>query len=171
MTNDDGRTEDRANVFLGAVLHSGASSIAVRIRNISPNGALIDGPDLPPTGRDVSLARGQLRANGLIAWRANDLAGIRFCDQIEIERWIHPGHGGQQRVDKIVAALKRSENVPEKLAKPQEEESLRTISTALDHICERLATMPEMSRELSEDLIRLDAIAHALRGILTKRSV
>src|SRR4051794_32977063 len=52
------RSEGRSNVFLGGTLETEQASNAVRIRNLSYHGALVEGPILPSVGAKVRLLRG-----------------------------------------------------------------------------------------------------------------
>jgi hypothetical protein len=164
--SNDKRAEERSNVFLVAALHFQGRSLPVRIRNISQSGALVDGPDLPAAGAPVSLSRGQLFVSGDIAWRDKQLAGVNFDSPVDVESWVRRvGHSGQQRVDGIVEALKRSEPLPTTSEAQIPPATLPELSAQLDAICERLAAMPELSIELGEELLRLDAIAQSLRQL------
>ncbi len=161
----DSRSETRSNVFLSASLATNSSTLPVRIRNLSPHGALLDGHLLPAAGSSVRLVRGGLTVSGQVAWQADDWAGIGFDQQIDIDQWVRRvGHAGQQRVDSVVAALRRKETPLESrgAAIPP---SLAAITSELDQICARLAATPEMSVEVAEDPLRLDAVAQALRQI------
>jgi hypothetical protein len=62
------RSELRSNLFLSAELVVGPAALPVRVRNLSPHGALVDGGSLPPAGASVRLVRGDLSAEGEIAW-------------------------------------------------------------------------------------------------------
>lgn len=170
-SESDNRTEGRSNVFLTAALETGAGSTPVRIRNLSSVGALVDGAVFPPAGAKVRLFRGPLKADGEIVWQEKTNCGIRFDQAINVVDWVQrPGHSGQQRVDGIVAAIRNSDTVPRELQQGREaDESLAAISQALDQICERLARTPNMSIELGEELLRLDAISQSLRKIATGR--
>ena len=168
----DNRAEGRSNVFLTAALETGTGSTPVRIRNLSSVGALVDGAAFPPAGAKVRLFRGPLKADGEIVWQEKINCGIRFDHAINVIDWVQrPGHSAQQRVDGIVAAIRNSDPVPRELQQRREaDESLAAISQALDQICERLARTPDMSIELGEELLRLDAICQSLRKIATGRS-
>ena len=169
MTSDN-RTEGRSNVFLNATLDTGNKSTAVRIRNLSPRGALIDGPTLPSVGTRVYLCRGRLSALGELVWEAVGQAGITFHDKINVDDWVQrTSHAGQQRVDGVIAALRRAAPIPEALQAPPAPESLASISAALNEVCERVAAMPDISVELGEELLKLDAIAHSLRRATNSR--
>jgi hypothetical protein len=169
LPETDQRSAGRSNVFLAAVLHGGAGAAPVRIRNISATGALIEATSLPPAGTAVRLVRGDLCAGGELAWTSARHAGIRFADAVDVEAWVkRVGHSGQQRVDGVVAALRRSESVPQELQEGARVDSLRSISAALDELCATLAG-GDVSLGLGEQLIKLDAIAQALRRVATGR--
>ena len=167
MESHGNRAEGRANVFLGAVLDSdsGTGSVPVRVRNISPHGALIEGPILPAPGAEVRLVRGALRASGTLAWEAQSHAGVSFAEPIDVQAWVQRvGHAGQQRVDSLVAAIRRGETVRGGGDEPQAD-ALAGISRSLDELCERLASSKHFPPELGEDLLKLDVLAQSLRSL------
>lgn len=160
----DDRDAVRSNVFLTAVIEGPGGPFPVRIRNVSVGGALLEAPRLPPQGTRVDLHRGHLRANGEIAWRNQDQCGVRFNDNIVVAAWVKRiGHVGQERVDRTVASLRRGSAEPTEY--PPKEDDLRTLSATLDGICERLANSKDLSVEMAEELLRLDAIAQSLRRL------
>jgi hypothetical protein len=160
----DHRSHSRANVFLSAVLVAGAASLPVRVRNLSPRGAFLDGGPFPPVGGRVELVRGTLSANAEIIWQASGHAGLRFAGEIDVGEWVKRlGHPGQQRVDDALAAIRR--NQPPPADARAEALSLGRLSTELDGICERLAASPAMTVELGEELLKLDALARALQQL------
>jgi hypothetical protein len=168
MTTDN-RSEGRSNVFLTATLSGAAGQLAVRIRNISPHGALIQGSSLPSPGSKIRLTRGRLAVAGDLAWEGSGHAGLNFDSEIVVADWVRrAGHEGQQRVDQILAALQTSDSVPEALQTRKESSSLAAVSATLDALCERLANQPNMSLEVGEELIKLDAIAQLLRELAAK---
>src|ERR1051325_1703403 len=80
----DPRSNVRANVFLAATLIAAGNSRPVRIRNISSQGALLDGPALPPEGSIVHLRRGSLSVDGEVAWQVEDQCGLRFGTDVMV---------------------------------------------------------------------------------------
>jgi hypothetical protein len=163
----ENRSEGRANVFLTATLHAAGRPAAVRIRNISARGALIDGASLPPVGARVKLVRGTLFTLGHLAWAGTGQAGVNFDREIDVASWVQrAGHSGQQRVDRVVAALRRGALPPE-VEDAGDGESLPEISAALDQLCERLAKAPEAAAQFGEELLKLDTIAQSLRRLAT----
>ena len=159
------RAQDRSNVFLAGVLVVGRETLPVRVRNLSTRGALLDGESLPATGARVRLLRGELSADGEMAWRTGGQAGLRFLHEIDVERWVRRvGHLGQQRVDDAVAALRRDELAPIG-GRGAQVPSLVQISAELEAICERLADSPGMTTQVAEELLRLDALARQLHQL------
>jgi hypothetical protein len=129
---------------------------------------LLDGNSLPPSGAEVQLVRGKLCARGQVAWQDGDHAGIGFDKEIVVDEWVRRiGHPGQQRIDSVIAALKRDESPPD-ARDATRLPSLATISSELDQICARLASSPKMTIELAEELLRLDALAQTLRKVATE---
>ena len=158
----DHRSQVRSNVFLAASLVTGTAPLPVRVRNLSARGALLDGGSLPPAGARVRLLRGELSAEGEVAWTAHGHAGIRFAGQIDVGAWVKRlGHPGQQRVDEAVAALRRDRPLPD----PEPAPSLGSIGAGLDAICERIAGSSAMTVELAEELVKLDALARAVQQL------
>jgi hypothetical protein len=167
----DKRSEGRSNVFLTATLHSGASPSPVRIRNLSARGALIEAAKLPPPGSAVRLVRGQLFASGELAWASGGHGGVRFTSEIDVDSWVKKvGHGEQQRVDGVVAALRSSGTVPPTLQKVDGGDTIDAVSGDLDRLCEQLVGNANLSLELGEQLLKLDAIAQRLRRLATGKA-
>jgi hypothetical protein len=160
----DKRSDGRTNVFLSATLSSGAATFPVRIRNVSAQGALIDGSELPATGETVRLARGSLSVVGVIAWQSCGHCGVSFGQEIDVDTWAkRAGTIGQKRVDQVIEAVRGGMTVNES---PSKKQSLQEISEALDRICDRLADSSNISVELAEEILQLDVLAQSLRGIV-----
>jgi len=158
----DPRAAARSNVFLTATLDAGARSYPVRIRNISREGALLEGDELPAAGCSVRLRRGHLQTRGEVAWEAGQTRGIRFADQVDVPHWIRrPEHDGQRTVDEAIADY-RSGGFPETDV-AQGRDTIELICTDLDGVCERLAAQPELISQLAEEIMTLDTIVQRLR--------
>jgi hypothetical protein len=65
-------------VFLTATLDVAGTSLPVVLRNLSREGALVSGKELPETGDSVLFHRQGLCAPGTVAWSHSGLAGIHF---------------------------------------------------------------------------------------------
>ena len=152
-------------MFLDAVLVVGTAPHPVRLRNLSSRGALIEGASLPAEGSRVRVIRGELSAEGDIAWQGQGLAGLRFVSEIDVERWVkRVGHRGQQRVDEAMAAL-RAHQDHRRGANGALQPSIAEISIELDRICERLADAPPTGLAIAEELPNLNRLARQLQQL------
>lgn len=104
---DEGRRQPRTHLFVAATLYSDSRPAPVRIRNMSPSGALLEGAGIPGPGSAVTLKRGSLETCGVVAWNADQKAGIAFSGPVEIAHWMSRRPSSHQaRVDKIVADIR-----------------------------------------------------------------
>jgi hypothetical protein len=55
------------------------------ISDLSPDGAQIDGRELPPPGDDLLMVAGSQDAFAKVIWRTDDKCGIRFDETIPPE--------------------------------------------------------------------------------------
>ena len=89
-------------MFVMATLYSEAGSVPVKIRNLSPLGALVEGA-IPWLLSRVRLCRGSLIAEGEIAWSEDGRAGLRFDSPISVVSWLPTRAADrQQRIDEVV---------------------------------------------------------------------
>lgn len=75
----------RQLMILSARLSTVTNDYPVRIRDISPGGARIEGDDLPMIGTDVMLKRGPADAFGSIVWISGNQAGLEFEEELTHE--------------------------------------------------------------------------------------
>ena len=68
----------RSNVLLSATLELPGVSLPVVLRNLSQEGALIQGQDLPEEGARVLFHRQGLSVPSCVVWSHSDYAGIEF---------------------------------------------------------------------------------------------
>jgi len=166
---EDPRSDPRANVFLLAVLSMGSASYPVRVRNLSSNGALLEADSLPVEGEKARLLRGSLLSTGEIAWRGDGLCGIRFDRPIDVREWVRrAGPARQQHIDAAVAEFRGGSpgiGRPVPPSRDRGSPDRDAMASELLRICGRLTTLPGMSTELAEELLRLDAIAQALKKL------
>lgn len=73
------RRSRRSNVLLSATLEVDGVPISVRLRNLSEDGALVDGDLLPKEGAEVVFRRNDLVQRGRIAWVHGKHAGVAFA--------------------------------------------------------------------------------------------
>lgn len=100
-------------MFVAATLYSDSGSCAVNIRNMSLQGALIEGAVLPQQNAAVRLRRGSLEAVAKIVWQAGRKAGVAFCATVHIADWISRNPDCHQaRVDEIVRGIRTGSDHP-----------------------------------------------------------
>ena len=72
------RRSRRSNVLLTATLATPEAEVSVKLRNLSSEGALVQGAPLPEKGSNVRFNRNELSVGGRIAWVDGKLAGVAF---------------------------------------------------------------------------------------------
>ena len=72
------RQSRRSNVLLAATIEVSGSALPVKLRNLSTEGALIDGDDLPIEGSEVLFRRNEIKVKSRVAWVSGKQAGIAF---------------------------------------------------------------------------------------------
>ena len=109
----------RKNLFLSATAEAAGVNAPVRIRNLSEDGALIDGPALPEVGSTFVLRRQDVSVRATVVWNEGGRCGLRFSAIISIDDWVagvptavRTGSLGQTRVDAIQAAIRGGREVP-----------------------------------------------------------
>jgi hypothetical protein len=76
------RRSRRSNVLLAAFIEASGTVNKVKLRNLSTEGALIEGDDLPVEGSEVLFRRNDLSVKGRIAWVDGKHAGVAFVGPI-----------------------------------------------------------------------------------------
>ena len=95
---DGNRAAKRARVLLAAKLEIGSGEIAVRLRDLSSKGALLECSQLPPVGAEVVFRRGATAVVARVAWAGEGRIGLEFRDQIdEHELLVQLKHGEGER--------------------------------------------------------------------------
>jgi hypothetical protein len=77
----------RTNLLLAATIEGAFGTAAVRIRNLSEGGAMIEGTALPDIGEEVTLRRNALAVTASAAWRDGRRCGLRFDRRISVAQW------------------------------------------------------------------------------------
>ena len=72
------RRSRRSNVLLAASIEVSGASLAVKLRNLSTEGALVEGADLPVEGSEVLFRRNELSVKSRVAWVHGKQAGVAF---------------------------------------------------------------------------------------------
>jgi hypothetical protein len=169
------RSESRNNLFVVAALSSTTASGPVRVRNMSPHGALIEGPVLPPEESPLRLSRGSLGVTGHIVWRRDNRAGVRFDSAVSVADWLPNGRAatGQQKVDEIVHTYKSQKATPGANVVPtasRAEEAgvvacLAEIQNAITGAAEELASDPEVAARHLGALQAIDVATQKLEKL------
>ena len=79
------RRSRRSNVLMAATVEYDGALVKTRMRNLSKEGALVEGEGLPPIGQEVKFRKGDLNLSGNVAWRAGNRAGIAFDQPLDPE--------------------------------------------------------------------------------------
>lgn len=166
------RVELRANMFVLATISSGSASGPVKIRNMSPSGALIEGAALPSVGARVELRRGGSSMGGAVVWSLDGKAGLRFDGRVDVAEWMPGGHVGQQRVDSVIEQLKSG---AARMPAPEDKSLLRSnkpaaadlrqLARALDSLADDLADDFSVVNRLGAKLQALDIASQVLRKL------
>ena len=77
------RRSRRSNVLLAATIEAPGATLPVKLRNLSTEGALIEGSGLPIEGTEVLFRRNELAVRSRIAWVHDSHAGIAFTRPIQ----------------------------------------------------------------------------------------
>jgi len=80
------RRSHRSKVLLAATLEEFGASRPVKLRNLSAEGALVEGAELPPEGTEVTFRRNELSCPGRVVWVNCNHAGIAFDTKLDPEQ-------------------------------------------------------------------------------------
>lgn len=165
IDSSDLRLDPRSNVLLMVTLSAVGRSHAVRIRNLSAHGALLEGANLPSSGLFAHLRRGSLNVSGTIAWSDAAHCGMRFNGAIDVKDWVkRVGSEQQSATDAAIADMRfgRDAAYPKAPSLRCSENQVTEAGASLREICERIASLPHVPVELGEELIKIDVIAQSL---------
>ena len=80
--DESGQTQNRrsrrAHMLMTATLDYSGRAVEVRLRNLSADGAQVEGSQLPVEGTELLFRKGELAVAGSIIWTKGKQAGIRF---------------------------------------------------------------------------------------------
>lgn len=83
-TTQNRRTR-RSHVLMAASIEADGVSVMVKLRNLSPDGALVEGAQLPRVGCPVVFRKKELNLAGRVAWITAGRAGIAFDTTLDPE--------------------------------------------------------------------------------------
>ena len=79
------RRQSRSNVLLTAVVERSGQAYDVKLRNLSAEGALVEGDLIPAEGSQIRFRRSDLSVLGTIVWVSGKRAGIHFDQPLSPE--------------------------------------------------------------------------------------
>jgi hypothetical protein len=82
-TEAQNRKSRRSQVLLSATLEHNGAAHAVKLRNLSEEGALVESDKLPIEGTTVQFIRKDLNAAGRVVWVNGRYAGIAFSAKLD----------------------------------------------------------------------------------------
>lgn len=85
-SNSQNRRSRRSQVLLSATLQELDAERSVKLRNLSAEGVLVEGDDLPREGSEVTFRRNELTATGRVVWVDGRYAGIAFSEKLDPEQ-------------------------------------------------------------------------------------
>lgn len=171
------RRELRTNLFAMGTIYVDGASTPVRVRNLSPTGAMIEGAVLPRAGRRVRLRRGDLEVSAEIAWCKDGAAGLRFESAVTVAEWLPRGRaiGPQQRIDEVFHQARAGASVPSPPQAPhcsgnkRNALDLTRLKQAIESLAVELASDPEIVGRYASKLQVLDMAAETLGKIASER--
>lgn len=86
--DSDSRRAQRVNTLLAADALVGDTRWPVKIRNMSPLGAMVETSVKVDLNASIVLKRGILHAAGDVRWRRDGLFGVRFFEPAALKEWL-----------------------------------------------------------------------------------
>jgi hypothetical protein len=93
------RAAARARLHAVATLQSISRDVRVIVRNLSCTGAMVEGPDLPPTGRTVLFKRDGIEEMATIVWTEDGRCGLEFFDPISHDEVVRQSRSLPERLE------------------------------------------------------------------------
>jgi PilZ domain len=85
QSNSQNRRSRRSPVFLTATLEVAGVAQQVKLRNLSEEGALVQGERLPLEGTTTFFERNELRIKSRVVWVHGNFAGVAFARPLKSE--------------------------------------------------------------------------------------
>ena len=96
--NCQNRRSRRSQVLLTAELEHAGACVAVKLRNLSAEGALVESDKLPIEGTPVAFRRNDLSTDGHVVWVNGKYAGIAFDAKLNPEQVLRHIPAPRQRI-------------------------------------------------------------------------
>lgn len=171
------RREPRTNLFAMGTIYADGGSAPVRVRNLSPTGAMVEGAVLPTPGGRVRLCRGSLEVSAKVVWCKDGAAGLRFESAVTVADWLPRGRAAapQQRIDEAFHQARVEASVGSPLAPPPCSANklgaldLMRMKQAIEALAVELASDRDFVERYASKLQVLDMAAQILGRIATQR--
>lgn len=98
-TTNQNRRSRRSPVFLTASVYVDGVPVKVTLRNLSEQGALIEGNHLPLEGWATIFERNELRIPGRVMWVEGRFAGVRFDRALDKEQVLRHVPKPKQKIE------------------------------------------------------------------------
>ena len=82
-SNAQNRRSQRSHMLMTATLEASGREVQVTLRNLSSDGAQVEGSQLPVEGTNLLFRKGDLVAAGSIIWTKGKQAGISFEQKLD----------------------------------------------------------------------------------------
>ena len=83
--NTQNRRSRRSHLLMAASLEVSGRAIGVKLRNLSSEGAQVEGDQLPVEGTELLFRKGNLAVAGCVIWTKGKQAGISFAQKLETQ--------------------------------------------------------------------------------------
>jgi hypothetical protein len=83
--NTQNRRSRRSHLLMAATLEVSGRAVSVKLRNLSSEGAQVEGDRLPVEGAEILFRKGELAVPGRVIWTKGKQAGIRFAHELETQ--------------------------------------------------------------------------------------
>jgi hypothetical protein len=90
------RESERSRVLLAASVKNAFGDHAVKIRDVSSTGALIEAALVPPAGSRLLLSRGTISVMGTVVWTGSGKYGLQFHDSVDPAELLIPVVAGKK---------------------------------------------------------------------------
>lgn len=163
------RNEDRKSLFVKATLHFAQGCCSVKIRNISPTGALIESGQLPRRGTQVEIRRGSERALGTLIWRREGKAGIAFHALVDVSLWF-PKSAPLVPMQNSFQVFKSAPEAafPSKLTPAITPRDIEAVAVLLDDLADTFAKDAGVRFNYGPKLQALEIASEMLRKLATE---
>jgi hypothetical protein len=157
----------RTNLLLSATLETAFGEAAVRVRNLSEGGAMLEGGELPLPGERLLLRRLEFSVAGSCVWCSGTRCGVRFDRPISVAHWAGTRtatSAAQQRVDALQTAI-RAGGAAAPAAPAVTPAQPVVVRNVADEVAAAAAVLRALSDRLAEDMAVIAAHGDALQQL------